>query len=38
MEEYLGPVKTKRELIVPVVTPSVETVSKVESIIGDLLL
>ena len=31
-------VKTKRELIVPVVIPSVETVSKVESIIGDLLL
>tara|TARA_B100001248_G_scaffold259027_1_gene244339 strand:- start:901 stop:1407 length:507 start_codon:yes stop_codon:yes gene_type:complete len=31
-------VKTKRELIVPVVIPSVESVSKVESIIGDLLL
>ena len=31
-------VKTERELIVPVVIPSLETVSKVESIIGDLLL
>ena len=31
-------IKTKREFIVPVVIPSVETVSKVESIIGDLLL
>ena len=31
-------VKTKRELTVPVVIPSVETVSKVESVIGDLLL
>ena len=31
-------VKTKREFIVPVVIPNVESVSKVEAIIGDLLL
>jgi hypothetical protein len=31
-------VKTKRDFIVPVVIPNVESVSKVESIIGDLLL
>lgn len=31
-------VKTKREFIVPVVIPNVENVSKVESIIGDLLM
>tara|TARA_B100001093_G_scaffold65503_1_gene55424 strand:- start:2814 stop:3320 length:507 start_codon:yes stop_codon:yes gene_type:complete len=31
-------IKTKRELSVPVVIPDLETVSKVESVIGDLLL
>lgn len=31
-------VKTKRAFIVPVVIPNVESVSKIESIIGDLLL
>lgn len=31
-------VKTKREFIVPVVIPNIESVSKVESIIGELLL
>lgn len=31
-------VKTKREFVVPVVIPNVENVSKVEAIIGDLLL
>jgi hypothetical protein len=31
-------VKTKREMDVPVVIPNVESVSKVEAIIGDLLL
>lgn len=31
-------VKTKREFVVPVVIPNLESVSKVESIIGELLL
>ena len=31
-------VKTKRAIDVPVVIPNVENVSKVEAIIGDLLL